>query len=101
MLSEILTLGVLGTACGFMFAMALVGALRHMVPEDLMARGYFIPQLTPRVFGLTTLTLLAGIVIAGGIPAWRASRANPSDPLKDNAGTTTGRSRNEFKALVM
>src|ERR1019366_2388366 len=86
---------------GTMVAIALTGALTHMVPEDLTIRGYFIPQLSVRVFGLTTLTLLAGIAIAGGIPAWRASRANPSDPLKDNAGTTTGRSRNEFKVLVM
>ena len=100
-LTEVLALGALGAIFGTMVAIALTGALTHMVPEDLTIRGYFIPQLSVRVFGLTTLTLLAGIAIAGGIPAWRASRANPSDPLKDNAGTTTGRSRNEFKVLVM
>src|ERR1019366_5745169 len=100
-LSEVAALGVFGAACGFMIAIALIGTLTHMVPEDLMRRGYFIPEFNARVFGLASLTLVAGILIAGAIPAWRASRANPSDPLKDNAGTTTGRSRNEFTILVM
>src|ERR1019366_4855042 len=95
-LSEVAALGVFGAACGFMIAIALIGTLTHMVPEDLMRRGYFIPEFNARVFGLASLTL-----VAGAIPAWRASRANPSDPLKDNAGTTTGRSRNEFRILVM
>ncbi|HEY5219607.1 MAG TPA: FtsX-like permease family protein, partial [Gemmatimonadaceae bacterium] len=32
---------------------------------------------------------------------WRASRVSPADPLKDQAGTTTGRSRNELRLLVI
>lgn len=100
-ISEVAILGVFGAAVGFLLAIALIGAVTHMVPEDLTLRGFFIPALTPRVFAMTTLTLLAGILVAGGIPAWRASRANPSDPLKDNAGTTTGRARSEFKVLVI
>ena len=100
-LAEVTVLGALGAICGFMIAVALIGTLRHMVPEDLMQRGYFVPELNARVFAVTVLTLIAGVLLAGAVPAWRASRANPSDPLKDNAGTTTGRSRNEFKLLVM
>ena len=100
-LSEVALLGLLGAVLGLMLAMALIGTVTHMVPEDLTWRGFFIPALTPRVFAMTTAALLAGILVAGGIPAWRASRANPSDPLKDNAGTTTGRARAEFKILVI
>jgi putative ABC transport system permease protein len=100
-ISEVLILALLGAVLGLMLASALVGTLAHMVPEDLTLRGFFVPALTPRVFAMTTLTLVAGILIAGGIPAWRASRANPSDPLKDGAGTTTGRARGEFKVLVI
>ncbi len=100
-LSEVALLGVLGAVLGFMLAMALIGSVTHMVPEDLTLRGFFIPALTPRVFAMTTVALLVGVLVAGGIPAWRASRANPSDPLKDNAGTTTGRARSEFKVLVI
>jgi putative ABC transport system permease protein len=100
-LSEISVIAVFGVAGGLLLAIALVGVLTHIVPEELTWAGYFLPELNVRVFVLTALTLLAGIAIAGGIPAWRASRANPSDPLKDNAGTTTGRSRMEFKVLVI
>ena len=100
-LSEVAILSVIWTVAGFLIAIALVGALAHLVPEDLTFRGYLIPELNPRVFGITTLALVTGMLIAGGIPAWRASRANPSDPLKDNAGTTTGRARSEFKILVI
>jgi predicted permease len=100
-LTEVAVLGAIGAVIGFMFATALVGVLTHLVPEDLTLRGFLIPELTGRVFVLTSLTLVAGILIAGGVPAWRASRANLADPLKDNAGTTTGRSRTEFKVLVM
>ena len=100
-LSEVALLGVLGAVLGFMLAMALIGSVTHMVPEDLTLRGFFIPALTPRVFAMTTVALLVGVLVAGGIPAWRASRSNPSDPLKDNAGTTTGRARRRFKILVI
>ncbi|MFI5233480.1 MAG: ABC transporter permease [Gemmatimonadales bacterium] len=100
-LAEVLALGAAGALVGLMIAVALIGTLTHIVPEDLTMRGFNVPELNARVFAFTTLTLIAGIVIAGGVPAWRASRSNPSDPLKDNAGTTTGRSRTEFKVLVM
>jgi putative ABC transport system permease protein len=100
-LAEISVIAALGAAGGLLLAFALVGVLTHIVPEELTWAGYFLPELSLRVFVLTALTLLAGIAIAGGIPAWRASRANPADPLKDNAGTTTGRSRMEFKVLVI
>ncbi len=100
-LFEVLIIALFGTALGFLFAIALVGVLMHLVPEDLQWAGYFIPVLNPRVFAMSTLSLIAGIAVAGGVPAWRASRANPSASLKDNAGTTTGRARSEFKFLVM
>lgn len=100
-LSEFAVLGTLGAILGFMIAIALIGTLAHMVPEDFTRRGYFIPELNARVFGLTVATLFAGIFAAGAIPAWRASRSNPARVLKDNAGTTTGRSRHEFNILVM
>ncbi|HXD22085.1 MAG TPA: ABC transporter permease [Gemmatimonadaceae bacterium] len=100
-LSEVAVLGIFGAILGFLFAAALTGTLTHMVPEDLAQRGYLIPELNGRVFALTSLTLFIGILVAGALPAWRASRSNPSSVLKDNAGTTTGRSRHEFKVLVM
>ncbi|MGH7656330.1 MAG: FtsX-like permease family protein, partial [Gemmatimonadaceae bacterium] len=100
-ISEVGVLAVLGAIGGFMFAVALIGMMTHITPEDMRWRGLFEPELNARVFALTTLALIGGILVAGGVPAWRASRIDPSDPLKDNAGTTTGRGRSEFKVLVM
>lgn len=100
-LAEVGVLTVAGAAVGFLFAIALVGALTHMVPEDLAAAGFLVPVLSARVFAFTALSLAAGLALAGGVPAWRASRIDPSGPLKDGAGTTTGRGRSEFKLLVM
>ncbi len=99
--SEVLVIGVLGTALGGAVALAVVGVLTHMVPEDLALWGMYIPSLSGRVFAWSALALAGGMLAAGGLPAWRASRVSPSDSLKDEAGTTTGRTRNEFRFLVI
>ena len=98
---EVLVVALAGTIIGLPLAAALIGVFTSIVPEDLSWRGDFLPELNARVFALSAATLALGIGIAGGLPAWRASRVNPSDPLKDNAGTTTGRSHNQFRLLVM
>ena len=48
------------------------------------------------VLGLTVVTML----VAGLIPAVRASATDPATPLKDGAGTTTGRHGRRHHALV-
>jgi predicted permease len=100
-LAEVAVLGVLGAALGALVAVSLVGVFTHTVPEDLAFSGYFLPKLNPRVFAQSAVALVAAIGMAGAIPAWRAGRAMPSDVLKDHAGTTTGRSRSEFRWLVI
>ena len=100
-LNEIVVIAVLGTIVGAAVALAVVGILTHMVPEDLARWGMYIPDLSGRVFIWSALALAGGMLVAGGVPAWRASRVSPADPLKDNAGTTTGRTRNEFRFLVI
>jgi putative ABC transport system permease protein len=73
-----------------------------MTPENLITDyGMRLPVLTPSVFMYVCIGLVVSIAIAGGIPAWRASQVNPADPLKDNAGTTTGRARSEFRFLLI
>ena len=100
-LSEVLVLGALGAVLGVLVAKAVVGILTHLVPADVAAAGYYVPGFSPWVFAMAGIALLGGMLVAGGVPAWRASRLDPADPLKDNAGTTTGRSRNEFRILVI
>ena len=100
-LAEVLVIGVGGAVLGLLIANAVIGVLTHLVPEDLATWGDYVFGFSPWVFTGVGLALLGGMGVAGGVPAWRASRVDPADPLKDNAGTTTGRSRNEFRLLVI
>ncbi|MGH7689169.1 MAG: FtsX-like permease family protein, partial [Gemmatimonadaceae bacterium] len=100
-LGEVLVLGALGAVLGVLVAEGGVRILTTLVPADVVAAGYYVPGFSPWVFAMAGLALLGGMLVAGGVPAWRASRLDPADPLKDNAGTTTGRSRNEFRILVI
>ena len=100
-LAETAIIAVIGIAIGGAATLVVVGLLTHMVPEDLARWGMYIPALSGRVFAWSALALGVGMLVAGGVPAWRASRVSPADPLKDHAGTTTGRTRNEFRILVI
>jgi len=100
-LAEIGVISATGAAGGVLIAKALLGALIHIVPAELAARWYAVPEFSVRLFAFATVALVAAIVIAGALPAWQASRVNPADPLKDSAGTTTGRSKREFRVLVV
>ncbi len=99
--TEIGVIAFIGAAGGVLSALAMIGALTHIVPEEMAAHWYVVPEFSMRLFGFAAAALVGTIVIAGAIPAWRASRVNPADPLKDGAGTTTGRSRQEFRLLVV
>ncbi|HEV8411287.1 MAG TPA: ABC transporter permease, partial [Gemmatimonadaceae bacterium] len=100
-LAEIGVIAAVGSAGGVFMARAMIGALTHIVPAELAARWYVVPEFSGRLFGFAAAALIGAIALAGALPAWRASRVNPSDPLKDSAGTTTGRSRHEFRLLIV
>ncbi len=99
--TESLVIAALGTVTGVGVAAAVVGLLTHLVPADLAKWGMYLPSVSGWVFSRSAIALTAGMLVAGGIPAWRTSRVSPLDPLNDEAGTTTGRSRNEFRLLVI
>ena len=101
MLAEIGVVATIGAAGGAVVAPALIGALTHIVPAEFAAQWFSVPEFGVRFFGFAAAALVAAITIAGAAPAWRASRVNPADPLKDSAGTTTGRSKQEFRVLVI
>ena len=100
-MAEIAVISTIGAVGGMLVSQALIGALTHIVPAELAARWYVVPEFSVRLFGFAAAALVSAIAIAGSLPAWRASRVDPSDPLKDSAGATTGRSRREFRALVI
>jgi putative ABC transport system permease protein len=100
-LAEVGVIAAVGAAGGVLTSRAMIGALTHIVPAELAARVYVVPEFSGRLFAFAGAALACAIVVAGAAPAWRASRVNPAEPLKDGAGTTTGRSRREFRILVV
>jgi len=100
-LAEVAVLTGAGAMVGFALTYALLGAFTRIIPLEFTWTWLEPPVMNARVFLYAGLAVLAAIVVSGAFPAWRASRASPSEPLKDNAGTTTGRARNEFRVLVI
>jgi putative ABC transport system permease protein len=100
-LAEIGMISAIGAGGGAVVAWALIGVLTHIVPAELASRWYVVPEFSGRLFGFSAAALVSAIAIAGALPAWRAARVDPAGQLKDSAGTTTGRSRQEFRVLVI
>jgi putative ABC transport system permease protein len=101
LLIEALLLAICGGAVGVLASVILVRVGLHLVPQD-----------TPRLFNVsidTRLLLFAVLlsavtaIIFGLLPAWRVSRSDPAQALRDGGTTTTpGRSRNRLQhALVV
>lgn len=101
LIAESAIIALIGGAVGVGVGAAMIGVLTHMVPADFTLWGMFLPSVSGWVYSRSLLALTLGLLVAAGVPAWRASRVSPADPLKDEAGTTTGRSRNEFRLLVI
>ena len=97
--------------CGLIVAGSVaVGALLtawalYVVPHFTTP---FVPQLgdidpTPRwrVFVYALEVAIATVLVAAVVPAIRAASIDPSEPMKDGAGTTTGRQRHRYNPLIM
>jgi putative ABC transport system permease protein len=99
-LIEALVLAMGGGGVGVLASVVFVRAGLHLVPQD-----------TPRLFNVSIdarallfALLLSALtaVIFGLLPAWRVSRSDPADTLRDGGTTTPGRSRNRLQqALVV
>jgi putative ABC transport system permease protein len=98
---EVAVLAVAGCVAGAIVATWAVGVLARTIPAELHWQGFVQPQWSVRVLALSALAVIASIAIAGGFPAWRASRTDPAQPLKESGGGTTGRPGTRFRWLVM
>jgi len=97
---EVLVLGAAGCALGVGLAFGGARALRALAPPDL-------PRLDQvgvdaRVVAFCALATLVTMLLFGVLPAWRASRGNVADVVKDGGrGTGTGRHHRLQNALVV
>jgi predicted permease len=98
---EVAVLAAVGCVLGAMVATWVVGLITRTMPAEMHWMGFVQPQWSYRVLALGALAVLVSISLAGGIPAWQASRTDPMGPLKDSGGGTTGRAGTRFRWLVM
>jgi predicted permease len=98
---EVAVLAVVGCVFGALCATWAVGLITRATPAELHWQGFVQPQWSVRVFAASGLAVLVSIAIAGGFPAWQASRTDPMGTLKENSGGTIGRAGTRFRWLVM
>jgi putative ABC transport system permease protein len=98
---EVAVLAVVGCVVGALVASWAVGLITRATPAELHWQGFVQPQWSVRVFGASAFAVLVSIAIAGGFPAWQASRTDPMGSLKENSGGTIGRAGTRFRWLVM
>jgi predicted permease len=95
LLIEALLLALVGGVTGVLASYVLLRATRGLIPSDL-PRLYNI-ALDGRVLAFSILLSAATAFIFGLVPAWRMSRSDPANALRECGGSTTsGRRRNRL-----
>jgi putative ABC transport system permease protein len=92
LLIESALLSLMGAACGVIVAWFTTTTLIDLISEGPVRITFDLsPNL--RVLGFTTAVALATSVLFGIAPALQSTKANPGDTLKEDARTSTSRSR--------
>jgi predicted lysophospholipase L1 biosynthesis ABC-type transport system permease subunit len=95
LLVEALLLASGGGAAGIVLSVVLLRVALRFIPDEL-PRLYNI-TIDARVLAFAVLLSAATALIFGLLPAWRMSRADPADALRELAtNTTSGRRRNHL-----
>lgn len=99
--SELVVLTIMGVISGGVIAYWSLHALMSQIPEELIVDGFVPPEWNWHVARLASASVILVVAIAGAIPAWRAMQTQPVEPLKESAGTTTGRAETRFHLLLV
>ena len=98
---EVGALAAIGCVAGAIVAAWAVGLMTRATPVEMKWMWFAEPQWSVRVLGMSALAVIIAVTVAGGIPAWQASRTDPAGTLKDSSGGNTGRVGTRFRWLVM
>jgi putative ABC transport system permease protein len=101
LLIESALLSLLGGSLGFGFSIWVKDGLLTLLPDDLSVATVNQVSVDVNVLAFTIgLSLLTGLLF-GALPAWRSSRVELVDTLKEaGRGDGSGRSRNRLRALL-
>jgi predicted permease len=90
-----------GVTLGVLLTWWALYVLPHFTIPSVPEIGDLMPVPSWRVFVFALTASIATILVAGAWPAIRAARTDPAEPMKEGAGTTTGRIRDRFNPLIV
>ncbi len=100
-LAEVAIITGVGCLAGVLAAVWGFSALAAAAPPEMAWLGLSEPSWSWRVLGGAFGAAIVSAALAAVLPALQASRVDPAEPLKESAGTTTGRGRTRFRVLVI
>lgn len=93
--------GILGGIAGTLVSVWGVGLVRMHLPASGRWIGFLAPHLDWRVYAFAIVVTALATILFGLLPAITASDISVSEPLKEGAGTLTGRTKHRYSALVV
>jgi len=90
-----------GLALGTLLTFWALYVLPHLTIPWVQRLGDLQPVPSWRVFAFAFGASALTVIVAGSVPALRAAAVDPSEPMKEGAGTTTGRLRDRYNPLIM
>lgn len=90
-----------GVVVGLIFALWTTYLLPHYATPYVPSIGDLQPVPSWRVFAFAVAAALLTLVLAGAWPAMRAAATDPAEPMKEGAGTSTGRNRDRYNPLII
>lgn len=98
MLTESLTLAILGGLCGLLIAHTALPLLTRLIPQSLPVAP---PSIDPRVLGMALIvTVLTGLGF-GIIPAIRAGSAASADGMREGSRSGAGGRKEKLRAALV
>jgi putative ABC transport system permease protein len=96
-------LGIAGTVAGLLLAWLLVNGARGFLPEAFLLRTLNPLNLDLRALAIASACGIAATLLAGLIPAWIGTRAQPAEALRvgDRAGTESRVARSVTRGMLV
>src|SRR5438105_335424 len=90
-----------GVTLGVLLTWWALYVLPHFTIPSVPEIGDLMPVPSWRVFMFALAASIGTILVAGAWPAFRAAKTDPAEPMKQGAGTTTGRVRDRYNPLIV
>ena len=100
-LAECMIIVAAGLAIGVVLTVWALQVIPHFATPYVPSIGDLEPVPSWRVFGFALGATIATMVVAGALPAIHAAATDPAEPMKESAGTTTGRLRDRYNPLIV